>query len=352
MGAARAVEVGDRRIGAGAPCFVIAEAGVNHNGDPVLASRMVRAAAEARADAVKFQTFSTERLVTRDAPLAAYQRRGAGDAAGQFALLHRLELPEAAHRKLIAECSGSDIIFLSSVFDEASADLLTALGVPAFKIPSGELTNLPLLEHIARKGKPMIVSTGMATMEEVGHAVEACAQAGNRELVLLHCVSSYPADAADANLRVMRTMAEAFSLPVGFSDHTLGTTVALAAVALGAAVLEKHFTLDRQLPGPDHQASLEPKELQALVAGIREVERSLGDGVKHPVQAEAGVAMVARKSLVAAVDIAKGTVITADIIAVRRPGTGLPPSARADVLGRRAREDIPAGTLLTREMLE
>ena len=266
------VRIGERPVGVGHPCFVIAEAGVNHNGSLDMALKLVDAAVEAKADAVKFQTFRAERLLTPEAPKAAYQIENSDRTETQFEMLQRLELDEAAHRTLMDHCRRRGLAFLSSPFEQGSADFLETLGVPAFKIPSGEVTNLPFLCHVARKGIPLILSTGMATLEEVEVAVAAIRSSGCRQLVLLHCVSAYPASPSDANLRAMATLARTFGTPVGYSDHTLGIEVALAAVAMGAAVIEKHFTLDRTMPGPDHQASSEPGELALLVSGIRKVE--------------------------------------------------------------------------------
>jgi len=345
-----AVRVGGRTIGAGAPCFVIAEAGVNHNGDLAMARALVDAAAAAGADAVKFQTFAADRLVTRQAPKAEYQMANTGDAESQFEMLKRLELDADAHRALIAHCAARGIQFLSTPFDEASCDLLDQLGVPAFKLPSGELTNLPFLRHAARKGKPLIVSTGMATLSEAADAVDAIRGEGGQELILLHCVSNYPANPAHANIRAVATLRDAFGVPAGYSDHTEGDAVALAAVALGACVIEKHVTLDRNLPGPDHRASIEPSELSALVRRIRIVESCLGDGLKRPVTNEAEIARVARKSLVAAVTIPAGDRLTADMVAIRRPGTGMAPDALPAILGRSAAATIAEGTLLAPEM--
>jgi N,N'-diacetyllegionaminate synthase len=333
------------------PCFIIAEAGVNHNGSLETARRLIDAAVQAGADAVKFQTFKADRLVTSEAPKAKYQIHTTDATESQYEMLHRLELSFEAHCELMAYCQEKDILFLSSPFDEESADLLMKLEVAAFKIPSGELTNLPFLDYVARKGKPMIVSTGMAYLGEVEAAVHTIEKAGNQDLVLLHCVSNYPAEPADVNLRAMLTMATAFGVPIGYSDHTLGTEVALAAVAMGACVIEKHFTLDRNLPGPDHRSSLEPIELAAMVQGIRKVESALGHGRKEPVPNEAETTAVARKSLVAARDIAAGTKMTEELMAIKRPGTGMPPFMRPYLVGRTARTDIPAGTLLTLEML-
>ena len=344
------ININGREVGPGRPCFIIAEAGVNHNGSLETARRLIDVAVLAGADAVKFQTFKAERLATPDAPKAEYQLRTTGAAESQFEMLQRLELSHEAHRELMPYCAERGILFMSTPFDEESADFLDELGVPVFKLPSGEITNLPFIAHVARKGKPMIVSTGMANLSEVAAAVECIRTAGNAAFMLLHCVSNYPADARDVNLRAIGTMQETFNVPVGYSDHTLGIEVSLAAVALGACVIEKHFTLSRDLPGPDHLASLEPDGLKALVGGIRLVEASLGHGRKEPAASEAEVAAVARKSLVAAFDIAAGTELTARMIAVRRPGTGLPATMLSQVIGRTLRVPARAGALLELEM--
>ncbi|MBI3011678.1 MAG: N-acetylneuraminate synthase [Candidatus Omnitrophica bacterium] len=343
--------IAGHRLGAESPCFIVAEAGVNHNGDLRTARRLVDVAVEARADAVKFQTFKAERLATAAAPKARYQRRTPKDAESQLEMLRRLELSPQAHRALADYCRRRTILFLSSPFDEESVEALARLEVPAFKIASGELTNLPLLERIARTGRPVILSTGMSTLEEVHAAVRALRGAGTTQVVLLHCVSSYPARAADANLRAMATLARAFRVPVGYSDHTPGVEVALAAVALGACLIEKHVTLDRALPGPDHRASLEPQEFAALVRGIRTVELAMGDGRKHPAPGEIQMAAVARRSLVAAQDVRAGTRFTEALIAIKRPGTGLTPALRPRLVGRVAKADIAVGTPLTWEMV-
>jgi N-acetylneuraminate synthase len=345
------IRLANHTLGPGFPCFIIAEAGVNHNGDPDLARQLVEVAVQAGANAVKFQTFKAERIVTSSAPKAEYQKTTTSAAESQYEMLRRLELSEIMHRDLMAICQQQDILFLSTPFDEDSADMLQALDIAAFKVPSGEITNLPLLAHIARKQQPMILSTGMAHLGEVDEAVRTIRQMGNEQLILLHCVSNYPADPADANLRAMQTMATAFHAPVGYSDHTPGIEVSLAAVALGACVIEKHFTLDRSLPGPDHRASLEPDELIALVRGIRTVEAALGSGLKQPARSEANTAAVARKSLVAASDSPAGRVLTREAVAIRRPGTGLPPSVLPHLLGRTVRIDITAGSLLELGML-
>jgi N,N'-diacetyllegionaminate synthase len=347
----KVVDIGRFKIGTGHPCFIIAEAGVNHNGDLDTALRLIDAAVSAGADAVKFQTFKAERLISYGAPKARYQLRTTARDESHLDMVRRLELSVQEHRELVSHCNARDILFLSSPFDEGSADLLQQLGVAAFKIPSGEITNLEFVEYVASKGKPMLVSTGMSWLGEVEAAVRAVARTGNENLVLLHCVSSYPAEAGDANLRAMHTMSRAFQVPVGYSDHTLGIEVPLAATALGACVIEKHFTLDRAMPGPDHSASLEPDRLTELVRGIRIVEQALGHGRKEPAECEADTAAVARRSLVATCDILAGTVLSGTMIAAKRPGTGIAPQLKSVLVGRRALIDIAAETVLTWEML-
>jgi N-acetylneuraminate synthase len=343
-------DIGDHRIGRDRRVFVIAEAGVNHNGDIDLAKQLIDKAARAGADAVKFQTFKADAVVTREAPKAEYQLRTTGNEESQFEMLRRLELSEGAHYELKAYCAEANLMFLSTPFDEDAADFLEELGVAAFKISSGDLTNLPLLEHIARKGKPVILSTGMSDLEEVESAVTAMQHSGCDRLALLHCVSNYPADPKEINLRAMRTMEERFQIPVGFSDHSQGIDISLAAVALGACIVEKHFTIDRNLPGPDHQASLTPNELVLLVEGIRKVELALGDGKKRPAPSEIATARIARRSLTAAQNISSGSRLAREMIALKRPGTGMPPSELASVIGKTALRDIREGELLDREM--
>lgn len=338
--------IGERAIGNGAPCFVIAEAGVNHNGDVDLAHRMVDAAADAGADAVKFQTFTAERLVSPLAEKAGYQKETTGAAEGQLAMLKRLELRPEDFAALKTHCGERSIVFLSTPFDAESADLLERLDVAAFKVASGEITNLPFLRYIVAKRRPIILSTGMATLDEVGAAVAVVAEAGALPLALLQCTSAYPAAPAECNLRAMATMRGAFHVPVGFSDHTTGIAVAVAAAALGAAIIEKHFTLDPLMPGPDHRASLEPTMLRALVVGIRAAEAALGDGVKRPQPGERDVARAARKSVVALRDIAAGVVLTPDMFGILRPGTGIAPAARDTLAGRRLGRAVKAGTPL------
>lgn len=344
-------QIAGHPVGPGHPCFVIAEAGVNHNGDLDLALRLVDAAAEAGADAIKFQTFRTEALVTASAPKADYQARTTGAEEPQAAMLKRLELDLASHARLQAHARSRGLLFLSTPFEADSADLLESLELPAFKIPSGELTNLPFLAHVARKGRPIILSTGMARLGEVEAALDTLREAGSPPVWLLHCVSAYPTPPAEANLRAMATLAQAFHLPVGYSDHTEGIALSLAAVALGACILEKHFTLNRNLPGPDQRASLEPGEFADLVQGIRAVEAGLGSGLKAPSPSEADTARIARKSLLAARDLAPGTCLSLDCIAIKRPGTGLSPTLLPQLLGRTLKVALPAEAMIRLEDL-
>lgn len=324
------------------PVSIVAEAGVNHNGDLGLALALVDEAAGAGADAVKFQAFVPSRMAIRGAAKAAYQQSSGPCDEDQFEMLARLQLSPGDFRVLQRKAKERGLLFLASVFDEESAAALHDLGVTVFKIPSGELTNLPLIRAVASYQKPTIVSTGMATLGEVEEAIDAARQAGNEQLVLLHCVSSYPAPDEALNLRALRTLREAFALPVGFSDHSQGTEAAVAAVALGAAVIEKHLTLDKNLAGPDHRASLAPAEFRRLVESVRRVEKALGSGRKTVTAAEQELRTIARKSIVAGVEIRKDTVITREMVELKRPATGLAPSFLPSVLGRRAARDISA----------
>jgi N-acetylneuraminate synthase len=327
--------------------FVIAEAGVNHNGSLEIARRLVQQGAGIGADAVKFQTFRADRLVTPTAGKAGYQTETTNPNESQHAMLRRLELDEDAHRALLRECRSSRVRFLSSPFDEDSADLLEQLGVELFKIPSGELTNLPYLAHIARKGRPMILSTGMATLGEVEAALETIRAAGDPPVVLLHCVTEYPAPYAEINLRAIGTLRRAFGRPVGYSDHTPGIEVPVAAVAMGACVIEKHFTLDCAMEGPDHRASLDVAQFARMVAAIRNVSAALGDGIKRPTTSELRNRDVARKSLVTTRSLAKGERLDASAIAIRRPGTGIAPADLDKVIGRRLAVALESDQVLT-----
>ena len=320
--------------------FVIAEAGVNHNGSLETAQRLIQHAARTGADAVKFQTFSADRLVGRSAAKAAYQKRTTGSRETQYSMLKRLEISPDDHQSLVGWCRDEGITFLSTPFDESSADLLEQLGVPLFKIGSGEITNLPFLRYVADKGKPVFLSTGMSTIAEVDDAVELFRSFPNAGLTLLHCVTEYPAPYEQINLRAMQSLAGAFGVPVGYSDHTPGIEIAIAAAALGACVIEKHFTLDRTLPGPDHSASLEPDEFHRMVAAIRNVEAALGDGRKRPAPCELANIPVARRSVVATEHLAPGDALSSDNVAIKRPGTGIPPKHLTEILGIRVHREI------------
>jgi N,N'-diacetyllegionaminate synthase len=341
------IAIGQRQIGEGSPCFVIAEAGVNHNGYLDLALRLVDAAADAGADAVKFQTFKAAKLISMNAPKADYQKDTTGTAEHQLEMVRRLEMTEEMTRAVAAHAASRGIIFLSTGFDEESIDLLDDIGVPAFKVGSGDLTAVALLEFIGRKRKPVILSTGMSYLEEVQSAVNVLLESGCREIALLHCVSSYPADPEAANLKVLQTLKEAFNVPVGFSDHSRQNEIAIAAVALGACIIEKHLTLDVSLPGPDHRVSLPPESFKSLVRSIRLVEASLGDGMKRPAEQEQNVRNIARRSIVAARTIPAGVAITREMLAFKRPGTGIPPAQWETLLSKRAVREIPFDTLIT-----
>lgn len=337
------ITIAGRRIGPGEPCFIIAEAGVNHNGDPAIARKLVSVAAAAGADAVKFQTFRAAELVTPHAAKAEYQTALLGSGS-QLDMLTALELSEDDHRRLMKECHDQGILFLSSPFDDESADMLERLGVEAFKLGSGELTNHSLVARLAAKRKPVIMSTGMANLDEVVAAVDAFRESGGHQFALLHCVSAYPADPADVNLRAMTTLQEKFSVPIGYSDHTLGCEVTLAAVAMGACIIEKHFTLDRSMTGPDHHSSATPEEFAELVRGIRKVESALGNGHKAPAAAEHDVAKAARKSLIYAESLPAGAVIGPAQLTALRPGDGIPPSDAPKIIGRKLAHAVRAYT--------
>jgi N-acetylneuraminate synthase/N,N'-diacetyllegionaminate synthase len=335
----------DGRAIGGGRCFVIAEAGVNHNGDAGMAHRLIDAAAGAGVDAIKFQTFIPALLASSAAGTAAYQARGTTETT-QLGMLERLTLPREAYSALAAHAAERGLVFLSTPFDNESVDFLDALGVAAFKLSSGDLTNALLLRHVAGKGKPLLLSSGMATLDEVRAAIAEVTARAEVPIAVLHCVSSYPASLADCNLRAIPAMAAALRIPVGFSDHTTGHEAALAAVALGAAVIEKHLTLDRRLDGPDHQASAEPLELQQLVEAMRGVESALGDGDKRPTAAEAEAAILGRRSLHWRRALTSGAVIDEDDLIALRPATGIAPDRWRTIVGRRVTRDVAAGAIV------
>jgi len=341
------VDIANRVIGEGESCFIIAEAGVNHNGDVNLARKLIDVAKDAGADAVKFQTFKAEEVVTRRAEKARYQKKITGAQESQYDMLRKLELSEEEHLALKSYTEKKRIVFLSTPYDKRSVEFLSQLGVAAFKVSSADITNHPLLYHIAEKYLPIILSTGMSTLGEIEEALEAIVSRGNNQVILLHCNFNYPARMEDVNLRAMITLKQAFGFPVGYSDHTMGIEVPLAAVALGAVVIEKHLTLDRQLPGPDHLASLEPAELGEMVAKIRNIEQALGSPIKRPSGGEVQNRESCRRSIVAADDIPQGAVITGGMLAAKRPGTGIPPKYIEALVGLKATCNIQKDDLIT-----
>ena len=331
-----------------AQTLIIAEAGVNHNGDIKLAKKLIDVAVNAGADFVKFQTFNADRLATHAAKKAEYQAQTTDRNETQHEMLRRLELTPAMHHELIAHCKMRKIGFFSTGFDIESVNFLASLGQNLFKIPSGEITNLPYLRHIGRLGKPIILSTGMSNMPEIESAIKALEQAGTHrsKITVLHCTTEYPTPMCDVNLRAMQSIQTELSVAVGYSDHTLGIEVAVAAVAMGATVIEKHFTLDRNLPGPDHKASLEPAELKTMVSSIRNIELALGDGVKQLAPSEAKNILVARKAIVASKDIQIGEKFSAENLATKRPGTGISPMRWDEVIGLTANRNYASDELI------
>lgn len=322
--------------------FIIAEAGVNHNGSIEIAKRLIDVAVQAGTDAVKFQTFKADKIISAFAPKAEYQKQAFSNHESQLEMIKKLELDEAAHKELYSYCRLKEIIFLSSPFDLESINLLNKLGLETFKIPSGEITNLPYLRKIGGLKKQVILSTGMADLGEIEDALDVLTAAGTSldNITVLHCNTEYPTPMADVNLQAMLTIGRALGVRIGYSDHTLGIEVPIAAVALGASVIEKHFTLDKYMEGPDHRASLEPNELKAMVTAIRNVEKALGTGIKKPSPSELKNKPVARKSIVAARDIKKGEIFTEENLAVKRPGTGISPMRWDKLIGRVAVRDF------------
>lgn len=336
------MQSGDKSMG----CLIIAEAGVNHNGRLDIAIQLVDAAIAARADFIKFQTFKAESLASIEAKRAEYQERNTTQHENQLEMLRRLELSDEDFSTLSDYCHRQGISFLSTPFDCASIDFLTTLGMGLWKIPSGEITNYPYLVKIAETQKPIIMSTGMCTLDDIEAAVRVLNLHNCGPITLLHCTTEYPAPYAEVNLRAMDTLRHTFNLPVGYSDHTLGFAIPIAAVALGAIVIEKHFTLDRSMDGPDHKASLEPHELRVLVETIRNVEISLGDGTKKPTDSESKNIGIARKSIVASTNIRQGEIFTEDNITTKRPGTGINPMRWNEVIGQIAKRSFKKDELI------
>ena len=327
--------------------FVIAEAGVNHNGSLEIARQLVDVASEAGADAVKFQTFKAERLVCKEALKATYQITNSGNTESQYQMLRKLELTVQMHKELIQYCKKKSILFLSTPFDIESIKLLADLDMPIFKVPSGEITNLPYLREIAKQKRKIILSTGMSTLDEVKKAVNVLKEYGEEDITLLHCNTQYPTPISDVNLLAMVTMQRELGLPVGYSDHTQGIEIPLAATALGACVIEKHFTLNRAMEGPDHKASLEPQELKEMVNGIRKIECALGSGKKQVSLSENENIEIVRKSIVAACNIRKNDIFTDENLAVKRPGSGISPMRWDEIIGMKANKDY-----VTDEMIQ
>jgi N,N'-diacetyllegionaminate synthase len=328
--------------------MIIAEAGVNHNGSIELAKKLIDVAAEARADFVKFQTFKAETLVTKTADKAKYQKEITNTDESQFEMIKKLELDRKTHQELIDYCKIKNIQFLSTAFDHDSIELLAELNIPLFKIPSGEITNLPYLRHIGKMGKQIIMSTGMSTLDEVHNALNILIESGaeKEQITILHCNTEYPTPMKDVNLKAMLTIKDELGLNIGYSDHTLGVEVPIAAVAMGATVIEKHFTLDRTLPGPDHAASLEPDELNAMVSAIRNIEKAMGNGLKEPSTSEIKNMPTARKSIIAKKSIKKGELFTEENLIVKRPGTGISPMGWDTVIGKAASSDYEMDDLI------
>lgn len=340
------IRIGNKFIGENEPCFIIAEAGVNHNGNLEIAKKMIEEAKNFKADAIKFQTYLTEELVTTNAPKASYQKKNT-KGSSQFKMLKNLELSQEDFRRLKKYAEEKKIIFLSSCFDLPSAIFLNEINVMAFKIPSGEITNLDLLRKVASFNKPIICSTGMADILEIKKAIHTINLSGAKSLVLLHCTTDYPVKLKDVNLKAIRTMQKEFNYPIGFSDHTLGIKVALAARVLGAGVIEKHFTLDKTMPGPDHQASLDKNEFKELVESIRTIETAFGDGRKIPQKSELAIRQIVRKSIVARAEIKKGEKITQEMLKLCRPGTGLASEYLSKIIGQYAKNNIRVDALIT-----
>lgn len=345
------IKIGNKLIGEKQPVFIIAEAGVNHNGDINLAKKLIDVAVKAGADAVKFQTFTPELLVTETAEQAAYQLKNLGKTETQYAMLKRLELSGSDFRVLRDYCEKKKIIFLSTPFSEKDADFLETVKLPAYKTASGDIDNLPFLRHLAGKGKPMIVSSGMSTLEEVRAAVNIIKQEGCRDLIVLHCTSNYPASPANLNLRAIKTIQTEFGVITGYSDHSQGGVASLLAVALGACIVEKHFTLDKDMVGPDHKASLDPVELENFIKSIRQAEVMLGSFEKKCTAEEANSRISGRKSIVAKKDIATGAIISSGDLIMLRPGTGISPVKINKVVGRKIIKNIKSGAIITWEMM-
>lgn len=344
------IKIANKFIGENQPVFIIAEAGVNHNGDLKTALKLVDAAVAAGADAIKFQTFHAAEVVTAQVKMAAYQKKNIGKTESQLAMLKKLELPDEFYQPLISHCLKKKIIFLSTPHGGfASVDLLQRLKMPAFKFGSGDLTNLPVLEYAAKFGKPMILGTGMSSLNEVSEAIKAVKKTSNNKIIALHCTTNYPCPLEEVNLKAMQIMAEKLTVLVGYSDHTLGIEVPIMAATLGACLIEKHFTLNKNMPGPDHKASMEPDELKSMVRAVRQVKKIMGSDLKKPTINEIKISKLGRKSLVSLRDIKQGEKLTGENIGIKRPGTGLEPKYYFKILGKTATRRIKKDVLITKK---
>jgi N-acetylneuraminate synthase len=351
----RKIKIGNKHIGEGEPCFIIAEAGVNHNGSIDLAKKLIDAAKDAGADAVKFQTWKTENIILKDVEMAEYQKENLSNKSekSQFEMLKKLELPYDWHFELKEYAEELGLMFFSTMEDKESIDFLVKeLKISLIKVGSGDLTNYPLLKHTARFGIPMVLSTGMATLSEIDEAVRTVLNGGNKDIILLQCTTQYPCPYEDVNLRVMLSLKEAFKTVVGFSDHSLGIECAVAAVALGAQYIEKHFTLDRNLPGPDHKSSLEPEEFKRMVTAMRNTEKALGDGIKRPMPSELGNKKITRKKNIAASDVKKDEILNEENITFKRANYGLDAKYYTFIEGKRAKKNIRRDEVITLNFVE
>lgn len=347
----KTIKIGKKLIGENKPCFIIAEVGVNHNGDISIAKKLVDAAINAGADAIKFQTFKAEGVVTKNIDIAPYAKKNLGKNSKQYDMIKKLELTYDEFKKLKKYCDKKNIIFLSTPHSFDAIDFLDGL-IPAYKFGSGDLTNIPSLRYTAKKGKPIILGTGMSNIQEIKKAIDAIKSKGNNKIIVLHCTTNYPCKLDDVNLKAMITIKEKFDCLVGYSDHTKGALVPIMAVAMGACTIEKHFTLDKKMKGPDHKASMEPDEFKKMITEIRNAEKALGSPIKKPTDAEKTIIKFVRKSVVAKKDIKKGKIITKDSLLIKRPGTGLEPVYMDKIVGKKARRNITKDEVLQIDMVE
>jgi len=345
------IKIGKKIIGKDKPCFIIAEAGVNHNGDKKIAKKLIDAAKDSGADAVKFQTFKTEGVVTRKTGIASYAKKNIGKDISQFDMIKKYEIDYKIFVELKNYCDSKNIIFLSTPHSYDAIEFLDKI-IPAYKIGSGDLTNIPVLKEIAKKGKPIFLGTGMSTLKEVKFAIDSIKSEGNNQIVAMHCTTNYPCKHKEVNLRAIKTMQQELDCLIGFSDHTIDLYASVMAASLGAVLIERHMTLDKNLKGPDHKASLEPHQLKDMISQIRICENILGSYKKEPTKSEKDIMDFVRKSIVAQMDIKKGVTITKDMIAIKRPGIGISPSKINEIIGKTAKQTIEKDELILLEMVE